>query len=66
MPDDAYFDQQRRVAASKGKLLDAMLASDDRDVAIWIGATVELLKWLSNANLEAELKLTKRKPLKAR
>lgn len=55
MPSDKYFDQQKRVAAARGALADAMLKSDERDISIWIAALTESLKRMSDNNLEAEL-----------
>lgn len=54
MPSQAYFDQQATIANLKGKMLDAMQESGERDIAIWIAVLTELLKRVSDWNLEAD------------
>lgn len=54
MPSEKYFDQQAAIAKLKGAVLDTISASGERDVAILIATLVELLKRVSDWNLEAE------------
>jgi hypothetical protein len=56
MSDDAYFEQQKRIATARGQIADAMAKSEERDIAIWIAALIESLQRVSNWNLEVELK----------
>lgn len=51
---DTYFDQQKRVAEAKGKLLEAIGRSGEKDISIWIAVLVELLKKFSDWNLAHE------------
>lgn len=60
MPSDKYFDQQKRIAAARGAIAEAMLKSDERDISIWIAALAESLKRMSDNNLEAELVAAKK------
>lgn len=50
----AMVDQQRRVAAARLSIMDALSKSDERDVSVWIAALVESLKRVSDWNLELE------------
>lgn len=47
----AMVDQQRRVAAARLSIMDALSKSDERDVSVWIAALVESLKRVSDWNL---------------
>lgn len=50
----AMVEQQRRVAAARLSIMDALSKSDERDVSVWISALVESLKRVSDWNLELE------------
>ena len=50
----AMLEQQRRVAAARLSIMDALSKSDERDVSVWIAALVESLKRLSDWNLDIE------------
>lgn len=54
MPSPEYFDQQKRIADAKGKLLDVIAKSHERDISIWLATLTELLKRFSDFNLAAE------------
>ena len=54
MPSQAYFDQQHAIASAKSSVLDAMHATGEKDLAIWIAVFAELLKFVSDANLQHE------------
>lgn len=54
MPSAAYFDQHTRIAAAKGVILEALHKSGERDIAIWIAVFAEMLKTVSDWNLQAE------------
>lgn len=55
MPNQEWFDQQRRVTEARMTLFQAVGNSEERDVSIWLAAFTEGLKRLSDWNLEAEL-----------
>lgn len=54
MPADVYFEQQKRIASARMTLAEAMSQSDEREIAIWLAALVEMIKRVSDWNLEAE------------
>lgn len=54
VPSEKYFDQQAAIAKLKGDLLDTIAKSGEQDVSILIATLVELLKRVSDWNLEAE------------
>jgi hypothetical protein len=59
LPDHkAMIDQQLRISAVRKKIMDAMSASEERDVSIWIAALAETMNRVSDWNLELERKQT--------
>lgn len=51
---DLLWEQKIKVARARKEIIEAMAASDEKDISIWIAALTEALGTVSDWNLQAE------------